>query len=164
VIEIVPFAAAHQAGVLDVILPIQQTEFDLPITLADQPDLVDVPRCYRNGHGDFWVALSERDVVGTIALLDIGNRQGALRKMFVRADLRGPSHGVAGRLLATLLAACEERGVDEVYLGTTARFLAAHRFYAKNGFVEVAKTALPAAFPIMAVDTRFFVRRALTAA
>jgi hypothetical protein len=43
-----------------------------------------------------------------------------------------------------------------VYLGTIDRLRAALRFYAKNGFVEVQKESLPASFPRMAVDTRFF--------
>jgi N-acetylglutamate synthase-like GNAT family acetyltransferase len=162
-IAIVPFAPAHAAGVIDVILPIQQREFGLPITLADQPDLRDVPGFYRRGHGDFWVALAGAEVVGTIALLDIGNGQAALRKMFVRADRRGGGHGVAARLLATLLDACARRGIAEIYLGTTAAFLAAHRFYEKHGFTEIARDRLPPAFPIMAVDTRFY-RRPVDAA
>jgi predicted N-acetyltransferase YhbS len=43
-----------------------------------------------------------------------------------------------------------------IYLGTTDRFLAAHRFYAKSGFREIRASELPASFPRMAVDTRFF--------
>ncbi|HVN38503.1 MAG TPA: GNAT family N-acetyltransferase, partial [Myxococcota bacterium] len=41
----------------------------------------------------------------------------------------------------------------------TSKFLAAHRFYAKNGFREIAKSDLPPSFPVMAVDDRFFHRR-----
>ena len=37
-------------------------------------------------------------------------------------------------MLDTLLRWCGEHAIDEVYLGTTAKFLAAHRFYEKNGF------------------------------
>jgi predicted N-acetyltransferase YhbS len=47
--------------------------------------------------------------------------------------------------------------VREVFLGTTARFLAAHRFYEKNGFREIARQALPHSFPVMSVDTKFYV-------
>ncbi len=35
-------------------------------------------------------------------------------------------------------------------------FHAAHRFYVKNGFTEIEKGALPSAFPIMEVDTKFY--------
>jgi hypothetical protein len=93
---------------VDCILPIQQSEFGIPISLEQQPDLVDIPAFYRRDNGNFWVALSGDEVVGTIALLDIGNRQGALRKMFVTAAWRGAAHGVGGRLLDTLLRWCSE--------------------------------------------------------
>jgi hypothetical protein len=44
----------------------------------------------------------------------------------------------------------------EIYLGTTAKFLAAHRFYEKNGFEELLQSELPARFPLMSVDTKFY--------
>jgi GNAT superfamily N-acetyltransferase len=158
-LEIVPFAKRHQDGVISVILPIQRDEFGIPITLADQPDLLDIPGFYQRGGGNFWVALAGNEVVGTISLLDIGNAQGALRKMFVKAPFRGAEKGVAQRLLEVLLASSRVHGVREVYLGTTVKYLAAHRFYEKNGFDEIAKSALPPAFPVMAVDTKFYRRR-----
>jgi len=153
---IVPFSPAHADGVVSVILPIQQSEFGIPITLEAQPDLLDIAGFYQHGIGNFWVALEAGAVVGTIALLDIGNRQAALRKMFVASSHRGPAHGVAKALLQTLLAWCHAHSVREVFLGTTSKFLAAHRFYEKNGFRELAKDALPEKFPIMAVDTKFY--------
>lgn len=157
-IEISPFAPQHANGVVDVILPIQQLEFEIPISLEAQPDLQDIPGFYQKGLGNFWVALDGGKVVGTVALVDIGNHQVALRKMFVSAAYRGPEHGVARRLLDTLLQWCLERGVKAIYLGTTSKFLAAHRFYEKNGFTEIARSQLPASFPVMAVDTKFYAR------
>jgi N-acetylglutamate synthase-like GNAT family acetyltransferase len=155
-IEIVPFVPEHAAGVVAVILPIQQAEFDIPITLDAQPDLLDISAFYQQGHGNFWVALKDGKVVGTVALLDIGNGQAALRKMFVRAEYRGAEHRVANRLLETLITWSQVRGLQSIYLGTTSKFLAAHRFYEKNGFREVTSAELPTAFPVMAVDTKFY--------
>jgi len=160
-IEILPFTPAHAAGVIAVILPIQQSEFSIPITLDEQPDLLNILTFYQRGCGHFWVAVDEGKVIGTIALLDIGNHQAALRKMFVRAEYRGPRHGVALRLLETLLAHCRDQRVREIYLGTTAQFLAAHRFYEKNGFREIAQSELPERFPRIVVDTKFFRREVL---
>jgi|SRR5688572_19772439 len=159
-IAITPFRPEHADGVVAVILPIQQTEFEIPITLDGQPDLKDIPGFYQHDSGNFWVAIDGQEVVGTVALLDIGNGQAALRKMFVKATHRGAEHGTAKRLLDTLLAWCQARGVREVFLGTTAKFLAAHRFYEKNGFGEITRADLPANFPVMVVDSRFY-RRAL---
>ncbi|MCP1572846.1 GNAT family N-acetyltransferase [Herbaspirillum rubrisubalbicans] len=155
-IEILAFAPQHAQGVVDLILPIQQQEFDIPITLEGQPDLKDIAGFYQKGLGNFWVALDAGKVVGSISLLDIGNQQVALRKMFVAASHRGKEHGTAVRLLEGALAWAREQGVRQVFLGTTAKFLAAHRFYEKNGFRLIEKTDLPAAFPVMTVDTRFY--------
>lgn len=159
---IVPFAPQHTDAVVALILPIQREEFGVPITLADQPDLLDVPGVYQRNAGGFWVALDDDAVVGTIALVDIGSGQGALRKMFVRASHRGAERGVARRLLATLVDHATAHRVRELFLGTTAPMHAAHRFYERNGFREIAAAALPPAFPRMAVDTKFY-RRDLAA-
>ena len=88
-IDLLPYSEVYHSGVVDVILPIQQTEFNIPITLDGQPDLLDIPGYYRQGKGNFWVALNDSEVIGTIALIDIGNNQGALRKMFVKSAYRG---------------------------------------------------------------------------
>ena len=117
------------------------------------------PPFYQQGAGNFWVAVLDNKVVGTVALLDLGNHQAALRKMFVHAAYRGPGHGVSARLLETLLKWARSRGVEEVYLGTTEKFLAAHRFYERNGFQQIAATELPPTFPKMAVDTGSIVAR-----
>ena len=157
-IEIVPFASQHLEGVGTLIVGIQRDEFQIQITLEDQPDLRNIPTFYQRGAGNFWVAVSEGEVVGTIALLDLGNNQGALRKMFVHASYRGPGHGVSARLLDTLLEWSRARGVNDIYLGTTEKFLAAHRFYERNGFRQLPANELPPGFPKMAVDTRFYRR------
>lgn len=155
-IVIRPFVGADRDAVFGVILPIQQQEFGIPVTAADQPDLAAIPDFYQSGKGQFWVAVSDGSVVGTIGLKDIGNDEAALRKMFVAADYRGREHGVAQRLLETLFEHASAQGLRQVILGTTDKFLAAHRFYEKNGFAEIAKADLPAAFPVMAVDSKFY--------
>lgn len=161
-IEIVPYEARHARGIVDLIGPIQQGEFGLAITIEQQPDLTDIDAYYRQGAGNFWVAQTSRGrVVGSIALKDIGHGQAALRKMFVDADHRGAAQGVAQGLLDTLFAWARDHGLQEVYLGTTEAFRAAHRFYEKNGFRAIAREHLPAGFPLMDVDTRFY-RRAVS--
>jgi N-acetylglutamate synthase-like GNAT family acetyltransferase len=155
-ITIQSYAPQHRSGIPELIVPIQQKEFGIPITLEDQPDLLDIPSFYKKGNGNFWVALSDAEVVGSIGLLDIGNNQGALRKMFVKPEYRGSEHGIARQLLSVLIDWCKSYNIRNVYLGTTEKFLAAHRFYEKNGFSLINVEDLPASFPRMAVDTRFY--------
>jgi len=155
-VEVVRFEPAHAAGMAALIVGIQTREFGIAITLDDQPDLSDIDGFYRSGAGNFWVAVDGPRVVGTIALRDIGGGRLALRKMFVDAAYRGAAHGVASKLLAEALAWAAAHGAREVLLGTTDKFVAAHRFYEKNGFRAIAREALPAGFPFMAVDTKFY--------
>ena len=157
-IRIRPFAAPDIDGVFSVILPIQRNEFGIAITADDQPDLQVIPDFYQSRKGQFWVAELDGVIVGTVGLKDIGNNQAALRKMFVAAPVRGREHGVAARLLDALFAHVEANGIREVFLGTTDKFLAAHRFYEKNGFVEITRADLPRSFPVMAVDNKFYRR------
>ena len=155
-VEIRIYENRYRQGVIDLILPIQQTEFGIPVTIAEQPDLQTIPAFYQVDNGNFWVALQAGEVIGTIALLDIGEGRGALRKMFVDAAWRGKEYGVGQRLLETLLARAVDRSFSEILLGTTEKFIAAHKFYEKNGFIEVPKASLPAAFPVMGVDVKFY--------
>ncbi|TCM57375.1 N-acetylglutamate synthase-like GNAT family acetyltransferase [Rhizobium sp. PP-F2F-G48] len=158
VITIRAAGAGDEAGIVELIVPIQSGEFGFSITAADQPDLGDIDGFYRQGAGEFWVADDGGRIVGTIALKDLGDGQGALRKMFVAASHRGATHGIAQRLLDTLLSHATAKGFSAVLLGTTDRFLAAHRFYEKNGFELIDAGDLSAAFPRMALDTRFYRR------
>ncbi len=157
-IDIVSHSESLSDRVVELILTIQRVEFGFNIGAEEQPDLLDVANFYQSGAGGFWVALSAGEVVGTIALRDIGNNQGALRKMFVKATHRGGEHAVATRLLERLLLSAKAAHVRDVYLGTTEKFVAAHRFYEKNRFTRTAPDVLPVAFPRMSVDTRFYHR------
>jgi hypothetical protein len=76
--------------------------------------------------------------------------------MFVKEHFRGSMKGIARRLLRVLLDWCKLHDVHEMYLGTTTKFLAAHRFYEKNCFSEIKQSELPASFPVMTVDTKFY--------
>jgi N-acetylglutamate synthase-like GNAT family acetyltransferase len=154
--RVVVYEEKYQQGIVDLILPIQQQEFNVPITIQDQPDLQNIISFYLKGNGNFWVAVSQKQVVGTIALVDIGNNQVALRKMFVHRDNRGKEKGVAQLLFDILATWCKQKAVKEVLLGTIDSMHAAHRFYTKNGFSEVSKADLPSNFPVMRVDNKFY--------
>ncbi len=155
-IKIKPYTKAYQVEVAELVLDIQQNEFKVPITLKDQPDLQDVETFYGNGLSNFWIAVDHEKVVGTIALIDIGNRQVCLRKMFVHKEHRGGAKGVALLLLNKAIEWCREKGIGEIYLGTIDILTAAQKFYLKHGFMVVDKTSLPENFPLMLVDNLFF--------
>jgi GNAT superfamily N-acetyltransferase len=154
--KIITYEEAYKQDIARVILDIQQKEFGIPITLEDQPDLMDVPGFFQTGNGNFWLALRNGEVAGCIGLKDIGLGKAALRKMFVKAQYRGREYNIGQGLLDTLLAWARERQFKEILLGTTDKFLAAHRFYERNGFNTIAKSSLPQEFPIAHVDSIFY--------
>lgn len=155
-VEIQPFTASYKQEVCDLIIKIQNEEFGIPITLNMQPDLMNIPEFYQTRDGNFWIAKNGDKVIGTIALLDIGNKKGALRKMFVAKEYRGKEFGVGQALLNTLMDWARNRKINELLLGTTEKFIGAQRFYEKNGFIETPKEHLPKEFPVMDVDVKFY--------
>jgi N-acetylglutamate synthase-like GNAT family acetyltransferase len=155
-VKIIPWKKEYEGAVIDLILSIQRNEFQISITEADQPDLKSVEGFYMRGNGNFWVALHGSEVVGTIALLDIGHQHVALRKMFVRKEFRGSFHGLANKLLRIAIDWCIEKNIKDIYLGTVEVLKAAHRFYEKNEFEKLDKEQLPSNFPVMNVDTIFY--------
>ncbi|HEY9621811.1 MAG TPA: GNAT family N-acetyltransferase [Crinalium sp.] len=152
-----PYHSSDQRQVVELVLSIQRDEFAIPITIHDQPDLLEIPNVYQCDRGNFWIAkTSDQQIIGTIALIDIGHQRGALRKMFVHREFRGKAIGCAQTLLDTLLAWARDHGMTEIYLGTIDVFKAAHRFYEKNGFVELPESDVPSYFPKMTSDTKFY--------
>lgn len=155
-ISITTYQSQFKGEIIDLILGIQCGEFGISITREDQPDLNDIPNFYQTGSGNFWVAVCDGKVVGTAALRDIGNQQAAMRKFFVSPAYRGSRYNTAKQLITALINWAAAHNIAGIFLGTTAQFLAAHRFYEKNGFAEITKQDLPAAFPVMKVDTKFY--------
>lgn len=156
-IEIVPHQSRFEDQVANLVLNIQQKEFNVPLTVADQPDLFTVDSFYRENGGEFWIAVEDDSrIVGSIAVIRIGNGNGVVRKMFVQKERRGKEFGIAQSLYDRLTKYAATVGIHSLYLGTIDRLHAAIRFYEKNGFQLVDKTELPADFPIMSVDNRFF--------
>lgn len=142
--------------IIDLIVNIQRNEFELDITSDDQPDLSNIQEFYNHGFGGFWVAEHDHEIIGTIALLDIGNGNGALRKMFVLQSMRGAQIGIASKLLYTLVDWTRPRGCHNIFLGTVDKFKAAHMFYEKNGFSKLPRKELSPEFPSVKVDNVFF--------
>jgi putative acetyltransferase len=157
--KIIPFKTEYEQQVIDLILGIQIGEFNVPITINDQPDLKMIPTFYQQSKGQFWVAIFENKVVGTIALIDSGEKFGTIRKMFVAQQYRGKEYNVAQQLFDILENHALENMLDTLILGTIERLKAAIRFYERNGFEQIIKISLPEKFPLMSVDTHFFQKK-----
>ncbi|KXH78241.1 GNAT family N-acetyltransferase [Chryseobacterium kwangjuense] len=155
-IDIQPLDNSYSDQLIDMILNIQQKEFNVPITIEDQPDLKQIESFYTEAGGNFWGAFIDGQLVGSIALVKFDERAGAVRKMFVKKEFRGKELNIAQELLEVLILFCRENGIDAIYLGTVNILKAAIRFYERNHFVQVEKENLPVRFPLMNADNVFY--------
>lgn len=140
--KIIPYLDEFKTQVCTLIGSIQK-EYGVPITLEDQPDLQDIPRVYQKDMGNFWIALDQDTVVGTVALIDKGNHTAIIRKMFVHPQYRGGAKGVSRSLLDTLMQWAKDHGIRHLYLGTNTLLPAATPFYLKNGFRVIEDAKMP---------------------
>lgn len=153
---IIEYSEPYQQQVGDLIVSIQAQEFGIDINLEDQPDLLAIASFYQQTGGNFWLFLIDGLVVGTISLLKIADDAFALRKMFVHQQFRGQSHNIAAQLLHHAEEWARSQKSCVIYLGTTDRFKAAHRFYEKHGYQTIAMSELPQSFPVMSIDSIFY--------
>jgi len=142
--------------VIDIIKTIQQGEFNLTITIDQQPDLQDLETNYHQNGGNFWGAFLGEELVGTIALISCGHHTGCIRKMFVKKEYRGKEFGTAQQLLEVLLQYSRDKQIIHLYLGTVHQLKAAHRFYERNDFSTIDVNDLPTYFPLMKTDNMFY--------
>ena len=155
-IEIEQIKNDQSDAVINLILPIQLVEFNVPITIEDQPDLLDIEQNYYVSGGMFWGAKINGELVGTIAFIKFNTYSAAIRKMFVKKEYRGKEFGVAQELLEVLIKYCQGNGINGLYLGTVNILKAAIRFYERNGFERIEKNNLPLLFPGMNAENIFF--------
>jgi len=105
----------------------------LPI---DDEDLDKIKEIY-SGKGRFWIALNNNNVVGTVALRDMGNQIAKLNRMFVLIEYHGS--GVGQKLFDHAVNFAKKQGFTKMILNTHELMYRAHRFYEKNNFIRKDK-------------------------
>ena len=81
------------------------------------------------------MAVDNGEVIGSVALRDLGNGAVELKRMYLRPDQRG--RGLGKRLLALALDWARAHGMRAVRLDTSERMVAAQRLYEAHGFERV---------------------------
>ncbi|UTA69755.1 bifunctional helix-turn-helix transcriptional regulator/GNAT family N-acetyltransferase [Emticicia sp. 21SJ11W-3] len=143
-IDIQLFDEKYQTQVEDMVLGIQNGEFNLGLTAQRQPDLHNLKAFYNDRGNLLWVATNSKDdVVGTIGLERLNNEQAVLRKMFIKQEYRGKALGLAQRLFEILVLEALKQHFKEILLDTPLVTHAAHRFYERNGFELISNDAVP---------------------
>lgn len=150
------FEHKYQPEVVALIERIQVGEFKIPIEEGQRKELQSISNSFQKEKSNYWVALFNEKVIGTIAVIDIGHNAFELRDVFLDKDYRGKISGFAKQLLDTVLEWSKQHDVNTIYLGTTLSFRAAHRFYEKNGFREIARKDMPSYCQPMDCDEKFY--------
>src|SRR5262245_552272 len=95
------------------------------------PDLADPAAVYTA----VWVAVLDGDVVGSIALRDLGAYELELKRMYLRISQRG--RGLGRQLLETALDWARANHFRVIKLDTSERMETAQRLYETYGFERV---------------------------
>ncbi len=139
--RIEPYSGRFDDEIISLILSIQNDEAKIGLSLQEQPDLLDIHCSYQETGGEFWVALSDGKVIGTIGLMMQEKHCAILKKFFVKKEFRSQKVGWA--LYQELLRFARGAGVRQIVLDTPSVAHASHRFYEKAGFCRIDPSELP---------------------
>lgn len=132
--RIVPFDSTHADGFRNLVGDTLR-EFDFEPDPELDTDLDDPAGAYRA----LWVAVESGEVVGSVALRDLGDSTVELKRMYLRPSARG--HGLGKQLLARALQWARAHDVATIRLDTSERMVAAQRLYEAHGFRRVQGNA-----------------------
>src|SRR6185436_7868660 len=128
--------AVTKADVPQVVALVRETlaEFGLAFGEGSPTDeqLLQLPESYRDGGGEFFVALEGDALVGTAGVAPAAPGAFELRKMYLRPSTRGK--GVGKALLDACVQHARQRGAKRVVLDTTEAMKGAIAFYERHGF------------------------------
>lgn len=79
-----------------------------------------------------WIVEMDREIVGSIAVIDAGNNEAQLRWLLLTKETRGK--GLGKELLKKALDFCREKKYSNVFLWTIDALEVAQSIYLRNGF------------------------------
>lgn len=143
--------------IINLIFDIWINEYHFEVKKEDFPDLQEIENYYAKENGLFLVAVVNGEIVGTIACNQLPGENFVLKRMFVNKNYRGL--GIAQMLLNKLFELTITNNNIVFFLSTKeSEAIAAKKFYLKNGFRIISKTALPKDFPFFYQDDLFMLR------
>ena len=139
--KIETYSGKFDDEIISLILSIQNDEVKIGLSLQEQPDLLDIYRSYQQQGGQFWIALSDGRMIGTIGLILRENHCAIMKKFFVEKAFRTQKVGFS--LYNELLKYVIRKEVHHIILDTPAVAQVSHRFYEKAGFYRISSEELP---------------------
>ena len=155
-ISIKRFNEKYTQDVIDLVLHFQNNGTRPPVTVKDQPDMLNIKECYINAGGDFWIATDNGKLAGSIGIMPCGKNIAVLKKFFVYEKYQGEPIHLGQKLYAEFYAFAKEKGFKTILLDTPYNTVRAHKFYYKAGFKKVKESELPVKFSHPYKDCDFF--------
>jgi len=139
--EIITYQDKYKHQIIDLILHIQNYEAKIDLSIEEQPDLLNIPYYYQKNGGQFWIAIENDKVIGTIALINYGNGNSILKKFFVEKSHRDKKVGYS--LYMKLKQYAQANAINTIILDTPSVAKKSHKFYERSGFIKIDKDLLP---------------------
>lgn len=132
-IQIVPYTEEYKEDVIHLIVNIWENEFDFKG--LERPDIYDIPKFYQSeGGSNFWIALDDNTLIGTVGLKKESGDLAYLKRMVVKKEFREQGLGI--KLLETAIKFAKEHNFKTIFAGTVKENPNAIKFYKNHGFVE----------------------------
>lgn len=139
--QIITYQDQYKQQIIDLILHIQNDEAKINLSLDEQPDLLEIKTYYEKTGGEFWLAIENEQVIGTLALMNKGNGNAVLKKAFVRKEYR--KQGILSKLYEVLQEFAQEHKLTTFIFDTPSVATDCHRFFEKRGYKRITKKELP---------------------
>ena len=133
-VDIIEYSDKYKEEVVKLVNEIYENELEHHSN-SGRPDLHIIPEMYQRGASNFWVAIENERLVGTIALLDEGEQRGSMHRFCVDKNFR--KKGIGAQLFSALKKFAEYNGYKRIFLSTWEDKGEQHKFYAKNGFRKI---------------------------
>lgn len=154
-IRIETYCGKYDDEIIDLILSIQNGENHIGLTLDEQTDLKAIKANYSGKDGEFWTALDDDKLIGTIGLMMKPDGYAVLKKFFVHKDYRSQKIGL--KLYMTLLDFAKSHGVKHIFLDTPAVAKQSHIFYEKADFRKIDISELPVEYSFPDRDSAIYI-------
>jgi len=132
-IQIVPYTTQYKDEVIHLVLDVYENE--LQFLGFERPDIYDIPGTYqKDTKSNFWVALHNNTLIGTVGVLGKKDGGAYLKRMIVKKEYRRQGLGV--KLLEAAIHFAKKQKYCKLYAGTVPENPNAIQFYKRNGFIQ----------------------------
>lgn len=155
-ISIIQFEEQYTQDVIDLVLHFQNDGTRPLVTVDDQPDLLNIIDSYINKGGNFWIAIENNKLLGSIGIMPYNSEIAILKKFFVYEKYQGEPHHLGQKLYSYLLNFAKSKNIKTILLDTPYNTVRAHKFYEKAGFTKIKESELPITFSHPYKECDFF--------